>query len=74
MIRKITICFRRLKTDYGVEEIALNWLKSYLSNRSYKVKINDTLLDAQYVASFRVPQGSKLGPILNSLCIKDIRK
>ena len=35
------ILIRRLKTEYGVGGIALNWFKSYLSNRSYKVKTNE---------------------------------
>ena len=55
-----TILVRRLKTEHGVEEIALNWFKSYLINRSYKVKINDTLSNAKSLA-FWVPQGSVLG-------------
>ena len=60
------ILIGRLKTEYGVEGIALNWFKSYLRYRSYKVKTNDTLSDAQSVA-FGVPRGSILGPILYSL-------
>ena len=40
------ILIRRLKTEYGVGEIALNWFKSYLCNKSYKVEINYTLLNA----------------------------
>ena len=51
------ILIRRLKTKYGVERIALNWFKSYLSNRSYKIKTNDTLSDAQSLR-FEIPQGS----------------
>ena len=43
------------------------------SDRSYKVKINDSLSDAQSLA-FGVPQGSILGPILYSLYVKDIEK
>ena len=37
------ILIRRLKTEFGVGGIALNWFKSYLSNRNYKVKFNDIL-------------------------------
>jgi len=67
------ILIRRLKTEHGVEWIALNWFKSYLSDRSYEVKINDTLSDAQSLA-LGVPQGSILGPILYSLYVQDIEK
>jgi len=65
-----SILIRRLKTEYGVGRIALNWFKSYLSNRSYKVKINNTLSDAQSLL-FVVPQGSIHAPILYSLYVKD---
>ena len=63
----------RLKNEYGFERIALNWFKSYLSSRSYKVKTNDTLSDAQSLA-FGVPQVLILVPILYSLYVKDIEK
>ena len=62
-----------------LEELIWCWrncsklVKSYLSNRSYKVKINDTLSDAQSLA-FGIPQGSILGLILYSLHVKDIKK
>ena len=46
-------------------------LRSYLSNRTYKFKINETLSDAQPLA-FMVPQGSIPGPILYPLDVKDI--
>ena len=56
-----------------LEELLWILFKSYLSNRIYKVKINDTLSDAQSLA-FGVHQGSILGPILYSLYVKDIEK
>ena len=62
-----------MKSEYGVGGITLELFKSYLSNRSYKVKINDTFSDAQSFA-FGVPQGTILGPILYSLYVKDIEK
>ena len=63
------ILIRRLKTEYGVEGVALNWFKSYLSNRSYKVKVNDTFSDAKSLA-FGVPQGSILRPIYTHYMLK----
>ena len=63
------ILIRRLNSEYCVEGITLDWFKSYLSNRSYKVKINDTLSHAQTLA-FGVPQGSIRGPILHSYMLK----
>ena len=37
------ILIRRIKSDYVVGGIALKWFKSWLCNRNYKVKTNDTL-------------------------------
>ena len=56
------ILIRTLKTEYGVGRVALNWFKSYLSIRSYKGKINDTLSDVKSLA-FGLPQGKTLGPM-----------
>ena len=67
------ILIRRLRTEYGVEGIALYWFKSCLSSISYKIKINDTLSDTQSFA-IGVPQGSLLGRILYSLYVKDVEK
>ena len=44
------ILIRRLKTEYGVGGIALDWFKSDISSRNYKVTINDTLSNAQSLA------------------------
>ena len=50
------VLIRRLKTEHGVEG-------------SDKVKVNDTLSDAQFFV-FWAPQGWILGPILYSLYVK----
>lgn len=52
-----------------------NWtirlIKSYLSNRTFKVKIQDTLSTPKPAAA-GVPQGSVLGPLLYNLYTADI--
>ena len=53
----------RLKHDFGIRGTALNWFRSYLSDRKQYVLIDDhnsteTSLD------FGVPQGSVLVPVL----------
>ena len=65
------ILIKRLETNFGIRGMALSWFKSYLDNRSYKVKINNTLSNPQGL-KFGVPQGSILGPILYSLYVKEI--
>lgn len=48
---------------YGIRGKCLDLLNSYLSNRSFRVKIGDNLSDPKQ-ARCGVPQGSKLGPLL----------
>ena len=57
------ILLQRLQNRYGLQGSALTWFKSYISNRSQSVVINDKISD-QIPLEFGVPQGSKLGPIL----------
>ena len=53
----------RLQNRFGVVGTALNWFRSYLTNRSYAVMYGSNLSDVvQLVCS--VPQGSMLGPLL----------
>ena len=54
------------KTEtFGIRGLAHTWLKSYLSNRTQKVTINNnkTVSDIRY-STHGVPQGSILGPTL----------
>ena len=67
------ILINRLNTNYGIQGKALNWFSSYLTGRTYKVKINNTISDPMPL-NYGVPQGSILGPILFSLYIKEIQE
>ena len=57
------ILISRLENMYGIKDNALKWFKSYMSNRSQSVMVNNTESDMKAL-KFGVPQGSKLGPIL----------
>ena len=54
----------------GVKNSALNWFKSYLSNRKQVVDINGTLSEVKNI-SCSVLQGSILGPLLFLCFIND---
>ena len=57
------ILLRRLTDWFGIEGVALDWVVSYLTNRSQSININGTL-SIPFTLLFGVPQGSVLGPLL----------
>ena len=61
-----TILLDRLNAYYGISELALGWLKSYLFGRTHLVKVGCTLSHPAAL-QYGVPQGSVLGPVLFSL-------
>ena len=53
----------KLKNNFGITGNVLQWLSSYLSNRSSSVVINGCY-STNKIYTFDVPQGSVLGPLL----------
>ena len=55
----------------GCRNTSLNWFKSYLTERSQYVIINDTISKTLRITT-GVPQGSVLGPLLSLIYINDL--
>jgi hypothetical protein len=63
-----TTLINRMRHTFGIEDKALDWIKSYLHERSTFVRWNKALSDLSQVET-GVPQGSSLGPLLFTLYI-----
>ena len=61
----------RLQINFGISGCALQWLCSYLSDRSQFVSVGDRRSRTTF-CEFGVPQGSVLGPLLFSLYVSPI--
>ena len=84
--KKIATIFLDLKKAFDVDDHVLllkkleiyrikgniyNLIKSYLNNRTFTTKINNSLSNTKYV-KYGVPQGSALGPLFVILFINDL--
>ena len=58
---------------YGIQNKTLNWIASFLADRSQRVIVDGVLSEPAPVTS-GVPQGSVLGPILFLVFINDMPK
>ena len=56
---------------YGIRGIALDWFKSYLSNRKIRVKVNNTK-SKEFPVNYGTPQGSCLGPLIFLMFCNDL--
>jgi len=67
------IMLQRLHTYLGITGTALDWFRSYLSNRKQTVIINGVSSNPKDL-KYGVPQGSVLGPFLFSIYLLPLRK
>ena len=57
-----------LESQFGVTDKALDWIKSYLSNRKQRVDLDNNLSEVCDI-NYGGPKGSCLGYTLFALCI-----
>ena len=67
------ILLERLSDEVGIHGTALNWFRSYLSNRSQRVSVHG-VFSRPFDLNCGVPQGSCLGPLLFIIYVSKLFK
>jgi len=57
------LLLQRLQIDFGLSNAPLEWIRSFLSDRTYQLVYGGDLSHT-YLLQYGVPQGSVLGPLL----------
>ena len=65
------LLIRRLKDKYQLGGMIIKWIESYLSGRSFRVKVNNSMSE-ECILEIGVPQGSILGPLFFIMYTKEL--
>ena len=69
----IPILLHLLEHDFGIRDTPLDWVKSYLTDRSMTVKVEQSTSKSEPLR-FGVPQGSCAGPVIFTLYISALKR
>jgi len=69
----IPIALHILHEDFGIDDVPLQWIRSYLTDRTMKVIINNKTSEEENLL-FGVPQGSCAGPVIFTLYIAALNR
>jgi hypothetical protein len=63
------LLLKKLQSYYGIRGHVLQWLRSYLAERTFKMEVKESFSD-DHRLDIGVPEGSILGPLLFIIIIK----
>ena len=65
------ILLKKLSNTFLIKDKALEWIKSYLKNRTFSVRVNENVSQPKLL-KYGVPQGSLLGPLFYILYTQEL--